>query len=106
MKLPFNLDFSERLVIKTADVPWGSDPVEGIERIPLEREHPEAGRSTSLVRYSPGSQFTAYKHELGEEIYVLDGEFCDSVSILLGLTSGIQQVQLIGLKVRLAVFFL
>jgi anti-sigma factor ChrR (cupin superfamily) len=29
------------------------------------------------VRYAPGSAFENHKHDLGEEILVLDGEFSD-----------------------------
>lgn len=34
-------------------------------------------RATSLVRYQPGSHFSAHEHGGGEEILVLDGVFED-----------------------------
>jgi hypothetical protein len=37
----------------------------------------EVARATSIVRYLPGSKFTAHRHELGEEILVLEGQFSD-----------------------------
>lgn len=81
MEFPFNLNFSERLVIKTKELPWVQSPVEGVMRIPLERERAEDGRATSIVRYAPGSNFKVHTHRFGEEIFVLEGEFRDERGI-------------------------
>ena len=43
----------------------------------LDRVGDEVARATSIVRYLPGSKFTAHRHELGEEILVLEGQFSD-----------------------------
>ncbi len=43
----------------------------------LDRMGDEVAKATSIVRYQPGSQFQAHTHELGEEIFVLDGVFSD-----------------------------
>jgi anti-sigma factor ChrR (cupin superfamily) len=43
----------------------------------LERQGDEVAKATSIVRYQPGSKFQMHTHELGEEIFVLDGTFCD-----------------------------
>jgi len=77
MELPLNLDFTIRLVINTQELKWQSSPVAGVERILLEREHAESGRATSLVRFAPNSFFDEHIHHLGEEIFVLSGEFID-----------------------------
>lgn len=56
---------------------WTPSPLAGVERRFLEREGAEVARATSLVRYAPGSRFTAHTHALGEEYLVLDGVFSD-----------------------------
>jgi anti-sigma factor ChrR (cupin superfamily) len=43
----------------------------------LERQGDEVAKATSIVRYQPGSKFQMHIHELGEEIFVLDGIFSD-----------------------------
>lgn len=77
MEYPFNLDFSQKLAIVARTLPWEPSPSAGVERIMLEREAPETGRATSLVRYAPGSVFKEHVHTRGEEIFVLEGEFTD-----------------------------
>ena len=75
MKL--HADLSQRVVIDSAALPWVDSPASGIQRQLLERDGGEIARATTLVRYAPGSQFTSHVHELGEEIFVLDGLFTD-----------------------------
>ena len=43
----------------------------------LDRIGDEVARATSLVRYAPNSEFPAHRHDGGEEVYVLQGEFGD-----------------------------
>jgi anti-sigma factor ChrR (cupin superfamily) len=43
----------------------------------LERDGDEVARVTSLVRYAPGSHFSAHTHSGGEEFLVLEGTFSD-----------------------------
>lgn len=43
----------------------------------LDRIGQEVARATSLVRYAPGSAFSAHVHTGGEEFLVLDGVFSD-----------------------------
>lgn len=81
MDYPYNLDFSQRLVINTSDLAWTPSPSPGVDRIMLERESPESGRATSLVRYAPQSYFKEHIHTGGEEIFVLSGEFRDENGI-------------------------
>lgn len=72
-----NADYSEKVVINHHDLPWTSSPESGVERRMLERQDGEVAKATSIVRYRPGSKFQAHHHELGEEIFVLDGTFSD-----------------------------
>ncbi len=41
----------------------------------LERDGDEVVRATSIVCYAAGSRFTRHVHELGEELFMLYGEF-------------------------------
>ena len=59
------------------DMPWISSPEAGVERRMFERHGGEIAKATSIVRYLPGSQFKAHVHDLGEEIFVLEGVFSD-----------------------------
>ena len=77
MSVQLNMDRSQRLCIDTATLDWESSPVAGVWRKKLERESDESGQVTSIVRYAPGTRFTAHKHPLGEEILVLEGVFSD-----------------------------
>lgn len=77
MDYPFHLNFSERVISETHKLNWIPGPSPGVERIILEREAPESGRATSLVRYAPHTFFKEHAHDLGEEIFVISGEFVD-----------------------------
>ena len=71
------MNFLERLVIETADMPWQPSPAQGVWRKPLEREDKESGHTTSIVKYDAGSAFQPHPHPMGEEIFVLEGVFSD-----------------------------
>jgi anti-sigma factor ChrR (cupin superfamily) len=75
MKL--NTDYTQRVVLNHHELPWVASPEPGVRRRLLERDGDEHARATSLVRYSAGTKFAAHKHDLGEEIFVLDGIFSD-----------------------------
>ncbi len=77
MKFPYNLDYSRRLVIDTSNKAMEPSNLPEVERIPLERERPESGITTSVVRYEAGATFSEHVHPRGEEIFVLEGEFAD-----------------------------
>lgn len=68
-----NADHSLAIQIDTTALPWISSPIAGIERRLLERNGAEQARATSIVRYAAGAQFSTHTHDLGEEIFVLDG---------------------------------
>ena len=77
MTTNFNMDFTTRLVIKVDDRDWVGSKSSGVERQLLEREEAESGRATTIVRFSPNSEFPSHVHVGGEEFFVLDGVFSD-----------------------------
>jgi quercetin dioxygenase-like cupin family protein len=72
-----NNDLSQRAIMHGASLPWTASPLPGVERRPLYRLGGEQARATSLVRYAPGSHFSAHLHSGGEEFLVIDGVFED-----------------------------
>ncbi len=81
MKFPYNLDHSKRLVIDTSKKTLEPSNLPGAERIPLEREKPESGVTTSVVKYEAGATFPEHIHPGGEEVFVLEGEFADEFGL-------------------------
>ncbi|MBX2865696.1 MAG: cupin domain-containing protein [Leptolyngbyaceae cyanobacterium MAG.088] len=75
--MKINADLTERAVVNTKDLPWVDSPMAGVQRRMLERDGAEVARATSIVRYAPGSYFSAHTHGGGEEFFVLDGVFSD-----------------------------
>lgn len=72
-----NADFSQRVAVHAAKLAWIASPMAGVERRMLDRIGDEVARATSIVRYAPGSHFSAHTHGGGEEFLVLDGVFQD-----------------------------
>lgn len=72
-----NADFDQPALLDTAAMPWVASPMAGVERKMLDRIGGEIARATSLVRYAPGSSFSAHSHDGGEEFLVLEGVFSD-----------------------------
>jgi anti-sigma factor ChrR (cupin superfamily) len=72
-------DLTLRACVDAAALPWTPAPVSGIHRKLIEREGGEVARATSIVRYEPGASFPTHTHDLGEEIYVLSGDFADEL---------------------------
>lgn len=72
-----NSDFTIRAVVHAAKDPWVPSPMPGVERRILDRIGDEVARATSIVRYAPGSAFSAHTHTGGEEYLVLAGVFQD-----------------------------
>lgn len=72
-----NADFAERIVIKPEDHSWVPSPMPGVDRMMLDRIGEEVARATTVVRYAPGSSFSAHTHDGGEEFFVLKGTFGD-----------------------------
>lgn len=74
--MEINADFSQRASVH-ADTPLVPSPMPGVDRRMLDRIGDEVARATSIVRYAPGSAFSAHTHTGGEEFLVLDGVFQD-----------------------------
>lgn len=74
---PLNMDLSQQVVVLPEQHQWLRSPAEGVSRMPLEREHAESGRTTSLVTFTAGASFPPHQHPMGEEIFVLEGVFSD-----------------------------
>ncbi|SHL55659.1 cupin domain-containing protein [Roseibium suaedae] len=75
--MQIHADLSKKAVVASAELPWIPSPMQGVERRMLERDGAEVARATSLVRYAPGSAFSAHSHDMGEEFLVLEGTFSD-----------------------------
>ena len=75
--MKINADFGARVAVHAARIDWVPSPVKGVERKMLDRIGDEVARATSIVRYAPGSRFSAHTHDGGEEFLVLDGVFQD-----------------------------
>lgn len=75
--MELNADFTKDVRIAFDDNPWRASPGAGVERKMLDRIGDEVARATTIVRFAPGSTFTAHTHDGGEEYVVLDGVFQD-----------------------------
>jgi anti-sigma factor ChrR (cupin superfamily) len=75
--MELNADFSKRVLVRADELEWQASPMKGVDRRMLERIGGEVARATTIVRYAPGSQFSAHTHTGGEEFIVLDGVFQD-----------------------------
>jgi anti-sigma factor ChrR (cupin superfamily) len=75
--MEINADFSRRVAVHAARLPWVPSPMAGVERRMLDRIGDEVARATSIVRYAPGSRFSPHTHGGGEEFLVLEGVFQD-----------------------------
>jgi hypothetical protein len=76
-EMELNADFSRRVAVHAARLPWVASPMAGVERRMLDRIGNEIARATSIVRYAPGSHFSPHTHGGGEEFFVLQGIFRD-----------------------------
>jgi anti-sigma factor ChrR (cupin superfamily) len=72
-----NADRTQRAVVFSEKLPWVDSPMPGVQRRMLERDGEEVARATTIVRYAPGSYFSAHTHGGGEEYIVLEGVFSD-----------------------------
>lgn len=75
--MELNADFSQRVAVHAAKVPWKNSPMPGVDRRMLDRIGDEVARATTIVRYAPESSFSPHVHTGGEEFFVLDGVFQD-----------------------------
>jgi anti-sigma factor ChrR (cupin superfamily) len=70
-------DMKQKAVVHAAQQDWHASPMPGVARRMLHRVGNEVAQATSLVRYAPGSPFSAHTHTGGEEFLVLEGVFQD-----------------------------
>ena len=70
-------DLTLRAAVHASPTPWQNSPVAGVARHMLHRVGDEVAQATSIVRYAPGSRFSAHTHTGGEEFLVLEGVFQD-----------------------------
>lgn len=75
--MELNADFSQRAIVHSEQEPWQASPMKGVDRRMLDRIGDEVARATTIVRYAPGSTFSAHTHSGGEEFIVLEGIFQD-----------------------------
>ncbi len=75
--MELNSDILMRAAVDSRELEWIASPLPGVDRRMLERIGGEVALATSIVRYAPGSSFSAHTHGGGEEFIVLDGVFTD-----------------------------
>ena len=75
--LMLHADRAQTALVHAGREPWVASPQAGVQRRLLERIGGEVATASSIVRYLPGSRFSAHSHELGEEYMVLEGTFSD-----------------------------
>lgn len=75
--MDLNADFTKRVVVHSDTIEWKASPMSGVDRRMLDRIGGEVARATTIVRYAPGSKFSAHTHTGGEEFIVLEGVFQD-----------------------------
>jgi len=79
--MKINADFAQRVVVHGKEMAWKDSPIAGVGRKMLDRIGDEVARATTLVRYDPGSWFSAHVHSGGEEFIVVEGVFEDEHGI-------------------------
>jgi anti-sigma factor ChrR (cupin superfamily) len=75
--MELNADFSQRVLVHSAEMAWQASPSAGVDRRMLDRIGGEVARATSIVRFAPGHSFSPHTHGGGEEFVVLEGVFQD-----------------------------
>lgn len=75
--MSLNSDFSQRLVIHPDTLHWSPSAANVVEQRMLEQDGAAVARTTAIVRYAPGASVPSQAHDLGEEIFVLEGIFSD-----------------------------
>lgn len=76
--ISLHADLTAPAQVDTSALDWVPSPMQGVERRMIERDGGEVARATSVVRYAPGSRFSAHLHDKGEEYIVLAGTFSDN----------------------------
>lgn len=63
------------VAVRSNAADWIPTPVAGVAYKVLGRD-PGQGRTTRLVRFSPGMRYPRHRHVGVEEIYIIEGELC------------------------------
>jgi len=63
------------IAVRSGAAEWIQTPVAGVAYKVLGRD-PGQGRTTRLVRFSPGMRYPRHRHVGVEEIYIIEGELC------------------------------
>ncbi|WP_114765475.1 cupin domain-containing protein [Vibrio rhodolitus] len=72
----FSQQDDQSVIVNTNQQPWRQGLVDGLEVMPL---HEFESEQVALVKWAPNTQFNAHQHWGGEEIFVLEGVFCDEL---------------------------
>ena len=72
--MQFDAADDQPVVIDSTQAQWRPGLVPGLQVLPL---HQHGTEHVALVRWAPGTYFTAHRHWGGEEILVLEGTFQD-----------------------------
>ncbi|GAK86355.1 hypothetical protein JCM19238_3945 [Vibrio ponticus] len=64
----------QQINLNTHQLTWRQGLVQGLEVMPL---HQFGSEQVALVKWAPNTQFNAHQHWGGEEVFVLEGVFCD-----------------------------
>lgn len=72
-----NDDFTKRVLVHSDELEWEDSPMPGVQRRRLDKIEGNNERVTTVVRYAPGSRFSAHVHGGGEEAIILEGVFED-----------------------------
>ncbi|MEO0485580.1 MAG: cupin domain-containing protein [Pseudomonadota bacterium] len=70
----FDADDTAHFAVNTAQAQFLPGSAPGLTVLPL---HSHTSENVALVRWAPGTRFTAHRHWGGEEIFVLEGTFQD-----------------------------
>lgn len=79
--LQLNADVAQRCAVDSNTLPWMTSPSPLVHRRLLERNGGEVARATSVLRYAAGARFDSHRHDLGEEILVLEGTLSDESGV-------------------------
>lgn len=70
----FQIADKAQVLINSRAAEWSPGLVPGLSVLSL---HQFEGEQVALVRWAPNTQFSAHRHWGGEEVFVIEGVFCD-----------------------------
>lgn len=72
-------DIGKRIVIKSDDYSWKPSAIPGIQQMVLDRIGGVMAHSTTIMRYTTGSECAAWAENGSVEVFVLNGTFTDEL---------------------------